>query len=118
MPISKISTIDLHSKLDTWYTFEDKLEILEDISGNDISEDPVIIQLQNTFNTGVPMAWLYNNGMIEMTERGTEEIIESFYGIVVNLAWHMNGAGDSFDENFGNLREVLNLPDMREILYD
>ena len=101
----------------TSFTFQDKLEILSDIWGASDSEDEGIILLRETYNIGLPLAYLALEDYVGLTEKAEDLIHGTFDGVLRQLSTVL-GRGGLFDENFGNLREVLNLPDEREDNWD
>jgi len=115
MNTSTTSTTSFDPRMAESYSFEEKLDILEDIYGEDF-DDVVVKTIQNLYNLGLPLACLYSLGYATMTDKGIDSIHNTFAGLFV-VSFRL-GRGHLFSEDFSNIREVLNLPDNREDTYE
>jgi len=112
---SEILATSFDPRMAESYSFEEKLDVLEDIYGEDF-DDIVLKTIQNLYNLGLPLACLYTMGFATLTDEGRHSIENTFAGIFVTV--FRLGRGHLFNEAFSNVREVLNLPDEREDNWD
>ncbi len=95
------------------YSFEDKLEVLSFIWGESDSVDEEVIFLRETYNIGMPLAYLIVFDYVSLTSKAEDTINGTFEGVLRNMS-AVAGREGLFNSDLSNIKEILNMEEEEE----